>query len=342
MHFNELVYDDTVVPASVTTSEQIKKTTEMFNLSDNLGSGANTIKRVIGTRYHLYDPYYDLLDRKVFKVRKHPATSDGSDDCSKSVLLPPEALARKKNTQGNNFYAQMLLDPKADATAGFKREHLQYWPAIHFKNLNRIIIVDPSSGKHREKNKGDFTAMWCLGKGPDEKKYGIDLVRDRLTLYERIDCLFQMVADYKPLYVFYESTGHESDIQAIRKEQEKRNFRFNLKPLSVTKVKKKERILRLQPEFAAGNILLPPRLIRVNMEGKAVDVIKAFIEEEYVSYPVVSHDDALDCLAHSEHEDVIKLWPTPESGVVLEESTVIKRLKRQMRIQQRSDSWVAG
>lgn len=341
-HFGLLVYDDTVVPASVSTPEMIQKTTSMFNLSDNLGSQGKTRKRVIGTRYHLFDTYQDTIERGLFVVRKHPATSDGSDDCSKSVLLPPEVLAKKKLTQAQNFYAQMLLEPRADSISGFKREHLQFWPAIHHRNLNKIILVDPSSGKHREKNKGDYTAMWCLGKGQDAKKYAIDMVRDRLTLYERIDILFQMVEDYRPLWVFYEETGSDSDIQAIKKEQERRNFRFNLFPLPVRGVKKKERILRLQPTFAAGDIFLPHRIIQVDHEGKSVDMLKEFIEQEYIPYPSVAHDDAIDCLSQMEDEEVIKRWPVPVSGITPAPGSALSRYKSAHRKISRERSWMAG
>jgi hypothetical protein len=340
-HVQRLVYDDTVTPASVSTPEQIKKTTSMLELSDNLGSGARTIKRMIGTRYHLFDTYHDVIERGLFKVRCYPATSDGSDDCSKSVLLPPEVLAKKKITQGHNFYAQMLLNPRADSIAGFDAKNLRYWPAVHFKNLNRIILVDPSSGKHREQNKGDFTAMWCMGKGADEKKYGIKLIRDRLTGPQRIEALFQMVADYRVRLVFYEETGSYADIENIRLEQNRRNFRFDLIPIGVKGVKKKERILRLQSGFASGDIYLPERDIYINQEGVAVDVIKQFVQDEYIPYPVVSHDDALDALAMMEHEDVVRRWITPLSEHI-DENPMLVKARREARRARRPDSWMAG
>lgn len=50
-HFKLLVYDDVVVPESVSTAEQIAKTTEAWSLSDNLGSIGGR-KWILGTRYH--------------------------------------------------------------------------------------------------------------------------------------------------------------------------------------------------------------------------------------------------------------------------------------------------
>lgn len=49
-HFKLRVYDDVVTRESVTTPEQVKKTTEAWELSDNLGSGEGRFW-MIGTRY---------------------------------------------------------------------------------------------------------------------------------------------------------------------------------------------------------------------------------------------------------------------------------------------------
>lgn len=51
-HYKLMVYDDVVTRDSVSTPEQIKKTTESWSLSLNLSSGDNCKKRYIGTRYH--------------------------------------------------------------------------------------------------------------------------------------------------------------------------------------------------------------------------------------------------------------------------------------------------
>ena len=53
-HFGLRVYDDVVAPESVTTPEQINKTTEAWELSDNLGTIGGR-KWHVGTRYHFGD-----------------------------------------------------------------------------------------------------------------------------------------------------------------------------------------------------------------------------------------------------------------------------------------------
>ena len=59
-HFLLRIYDDVVVPESVSTPEQVQKTTDMLALSDNLGARSpNGLMRKwgIGTRYKYGDTY---------------------------------------------------------------------------------------------------------------------------------------------------------------------------------------------------------------------------------------------------------------------------------------------
>ncbi|MES2695530.1 MAG: pitrilysin family protein, partial [Verrucomicrobiota bacterium] len=42
---------------------------------------------------------------------------------------------------------------------------------------------------------------------------------------------------------------------------------------------------------------LPPKLDKANYEGRSVDLVKAFVDEEYRPFPVGGHDDMLDALA---------------------------------------------
>jgi hypothetical protein len=72
-------YDDVVVLGSVSSPEMIAKTTEAFQLSDNLGSIGGAI-RVAGTRYAFGDSYEHMLASGALKPRIYPCTKDGTDD----------------------------------------------------------------------------------------------------------------------------------------------------------------------------------------------------------------------------------------------------------------------
>jgi len=71
-HYLLRVYDDVVTQKSVSTPEQVNKTTEAYELSDNLGArGHDGLMRewMIGTRYTYADTYQHVLDRKTLRPR---------------------------------------------------------------------------------------------------------------------------------------------------------------------------------------------------------------------------------------------------------------------------------
>lgn len=102
-HYRLRIYDDVVTRESVSTPEQIAKTTSAWELSDNLGArqedgGAGRAWH-IGTRYHFADSYHEIMGRGVCKVRIHPATDTGLPD-GMPVFLSRAAWDEKKKTQG--------------------------------------------------------------------------------------------------------------------------------------------------------------------------------------------------------------------------------------------------
>src|ERR1700682_4595608 len=96
-HYKLRVYDDVVTAASVSTPEQVTKTTEMYALSDNLGArGDDGLMRewMIGTRYSYFDTYQTIIDKKTMKVRLHAVTEDGLRT-GKPVFLTQGGLDQK-------------------------------------------------------------------------------------------------------------------------------------------------------------------------------------------------------------------------------------------------------
>jgi hypothetical protein len=102
-HFKLMVYDDVVVKESVSTPEQIKKTTEAWETSDNLGSHGGR-KWHIGTRWSFGDTYETIINKGVVEVRLYPATHDGTLD-GQPVFLTKEQNDAKKIIQGPAVYA---------------------------------------------------------------------------------------------------------------------------------------------------------------------------------------------------------------------------------------------
>lgn len=303
-HFSVLVFDDIVTKESVTTPDMIAKTTAALELSYNLGTQEG-VRRFIGTRYHYNDSYKTVMDRGTAKPRVYPATVDGTVD-GEPVLLTREQLAAKRRDQGPYTYAcQMLQDPKADETQGFRTEWLRYYDNAPTRGLNIYLLFDPASGK---KKGNDYTAAWAVGLGQDRNYYVLDITRDRLNLTQRARLAIDWHRKRHPQQVRYEKYGLMADVEHIKTTQESENYRFDIIEVG-GRVSKPDRIKRLIPLFEQGRIYLPRSLHKTNYEGRTEDLVETFVEQEYKAFPVAIHDDMLDALARIAEPDLPLVWP---------------------------------
>lgn len=308
-HFPRLIYDDLVTRESVTTPEMIAKTTSALELSYNLGADGGS-KRFIGTRYHFNDTYKTVMDRGTARARLYPATDDGTVDGA-PVLLSPDVLAEKRRDMGPyTFACQMLQNPKADETQGFRDEWIRYYDGDASTGTNRYLLVDPASGK---KKGNDYTSAWVVGLGRDRNYYVLDMVRDRLNLTQRARLVMDLHRKWKPTQTRYERYGMMADIEHIKTVQAQENYRFDITEVGGD-VGKADRIKRLIPLFEQGRVYLPRTLHRTNYEGKVEDLVDTFIHHEYRAFPVALHDDMLDSLARIEEPGLPLSWPSDSAG----------------------------
>ncbi|SME88342.1 hypothetical protein [Desulfovibrio gilichinskyi] len=297
-HFSRLIYDDVVTRESVSSPDMIFKTTEAWALSINLGTREG-IKRYIGTRYHFNDTCRDILKRKAAVPRIFPATADGTLE-GDPVLLTREQLATKRREMGPYvFGCQMMQDPRADDVQGFKEDWINRWEQHSqsgkpkWREFNRYLLVDPASEK---KVGSDYTVMLVIGLGPDRNYYLIDGIRDRLNLTERARALFRLHRAYGPQVVGYEKYGQQADVEHMQYVMGEQNYRFSIEPLG-GHVPKTDRIRKLVPIFEQGRFWLPWRSRFMDHQGRERDLVREFIDDEYLAFPVAPHDDMLDCMA---------------------------------------------
>lgn len=304
-HFKILVYDDVVTRESVTTSDQIKKVTSAWELSLNLGA-ANGYTRYIGTRYHANDTYKTMMDRGSVIQRIYPATHNGKLD-GNPVFLSREELDKKRRDMGPyTFGTQMLQDPVADNAMGFKTEWLRFYENLgDTSKWNIYITVDPASKK---KTTSDYTVMEVIGLAPDNNYYLIHGIRDRLNLTQRAAKLFELHRTYQPKAIGYESYGMQSDIEHFQYVMEQENYRFEIIALGGS-LAKEDRIKMLVPVFEQARFYMPKQQSYVDYQGKARDYIKDFIDDEYKSFPVSTHDDMFDCRARILDPDLGAKFP---------------------------------
>lgn len=313
-HYALLLYDDIVTLESVSTPEQIKKTTDAWALSLNLGARGGRI-RYVGTRFHMLDTYGEIINRGAAVERRHPATDDGTET-GEPVLLTKHELIEKRRAMGPYVFAsQMLLNPVADKAMGFRKEWLQYYnmqanpPKVGW---NYYLLCDPASGKKKD---SDYTVMAVIALGDDGNYYIVDGIRDRLNLTERANALIKLHRKWSPLKTGYEKYGKDSDIEHIQDMQGRESYRFNIIPLGGSQ-KKEDRIQALVPLFEQGRFYIPEKMMFVDNEQRVRDFTNEFVNEEYLFFPVATHDDMLDCVARIVSPDMKAQAPQQVNNVL--------------------------
>lgn len=277
-HFRLRVYDDVVTRESVTTPEQIEKTTRAWELSDNLGVQYDLggRSRHIGTRYSMFDTYHAMLARNAVKPRIYPATHNGRFE-GKPVLFSQSEWERRLRTQSRTTVAaQLLQNPMADDDAVFRTIWLKSYE-IRPRTLNVYIMADPSRGRS---SSSDNTAIAVIGIAAGGVKYLLDGMCHRMTLSQRWVALRTMYHRWSAMpgvqhvSVGYERFGAQSDDEYFDEQMrlETRrgiaNAHFVIEELNWPREggnSKRERIERLEPDFRNGRFYLP---LPVLYEGK--------------------------------------------------------------------------
>jgi phage terminase large subunit-like protein len=210
------------------------------------------------------------------------------------------------------FAAQMMLDPKMDSTVGFLEEWLQFHDGIEAPapTMNNYMLVDPANERKEKKSDSDYTAAWMIGLSADGNLYILDMFRDRIGLEDRVDLVFDWHRKWKPKKIGYEQYGLMADIAAIRMRQKSENYRFTIVELG-GRLSKRDRILGLEPLYAAERIILPRYQYYTDKEGTIHDLVQVFIQQEYKPWPACRHDDLLDAKARIVDEELGIIWPRP-------------------------------
>jgi hypothetical protein len=260
-HFMLRIYDDVVSPESVTTPDQINKTTAAWELSDNLGANGGK-KWHVGTRYHFGDTYNSIMERGALTSRLHPATDNGQPD-GNPVLMTPEQWEAKKIIQGPATIAcQMLQNPIAGQQAMFDVNDLQVFE-VRPQTLNVYILVDPA----RSMKKGSAnSAIAVIGIDSARNKYLLDGLNHRLDLRGRWEAVRDMrklwinKRGVQGLWVGYESFGALADLDYFKERMEVEQESFPIVELTWPRDgegSKDDRVQRLGPDLRSHKFFIP-------------------------------------------------------------------------------------
>jgi hypothetical protein len=260
-HFSLLVYDDVVTRESVSTPEQVQKTTEAWELSDNLGSEGGR-RWMVGTRYSYADTYEAIIGKGAAKPRLHPATIDGTPE-GRPVLFDALTWEQKKRDQGPATIAcQMLQNPLAGSQRMFDLADLRVYE-VRPETLNVYITVDPARSRKRD---SDDTALIVTGIDYALNKYLLDGYAHQMDLAERwrrvreLYLRWTRASGVQSVFVGYEKYGADADLDYMRERMAADGPYFDILELAWPREgegSKVDRVQRLGPDFRGGHYHLP-------------------------------------------------------------------------------------
>lgn len=313
LHFPIRIYDDLVTWDTTRTADQIIKTKDGFEHSHNLGVTYGGEMVVIGTRYDHNDLYNDMIKSGEYTVREYPGDSLDPEE----RYWDDKTLEDKKRKMGKYVFAtQISLKPLSEDEQRLKLEWIKYYPEIPKGGLNIYILVDPAGdGK---KNKSSYTVMMVVGVDWNGNKYVLDIVRDKLDLLRRWIKLRDLYLKYKRLYSFvevgYEKYSMQADRQFIDLKQVEEHVVFSTVELKGN-MNKNDRIRKMIPDLEEGKWFFPEQFWYVDFEQENRNLMKEFIEEEYIHFPNVTYKDMLDALSRIYDEDLNVVYPSIEPEI---------------------------
>lgn len=306
-HMTDIVMDD-IVTQDLQSPDIMQKVCDNFDMAENLGTRDRQIT-VVGTFYRHDDPLVYVMNKvnpitnePMFKVRKRPATVDGTFN-GKSVFLPEYTLAKKRAGKLYFFYCQQLLDPTPRGREKLNRDHLRVVRKGELpQNLYKFMVIDGAGDVGRRQDRAaDAWAMMVIGVEP----YGDELGASRIYILDLIIEEMDLIVAQKAAVDMYcrngrilklgiEKVGMSTTeihiVAALRARGRHLSIKQgNLEILSPAKRKKEYRIeAALSWPLKNGKIHILDRA-----DGAAGERLRLEMEK----FPAF-HDDGLDALSY--------------------------------------------
>ena len=280
-HFDVLLYDDVVTLESVTSPEMMRKTTDRWEVSLNLGVDGG-FKRYVGTRYADGDTYGAMIERGVVATRIYPATEDGTAK-GIPVLVAEETLDEKRRSMTPyNFSCQMLLNPIPDDTAYFRSDWIKYYdgpppPDISFWGASDYAVTADG---------GDFTVHGVAAVSRDQDIYLVDWWREQTHSEEWVEQFITMGQRWKPV-LWAEEAGqiNKSLGPFIDRRMRERRVYFEREQFVPTR-DKATRAQSIRGRMAMGKVYFP------RDEPWVQDLVA-----ELLRFPIGRTDDQVDVMS---------------------------------------------
>lgn len=282
LHPDIIIMDDLVSERNVTTKEQIEKVKQHYRLAFSLLEPGG-ILILIGTRYHMYDLYSEVIQDLSYDMYYRPAVDDNGE-LFFPTRLGHERLEDLRRTQGAKvFNSQYMLNPINEEDAVFQDDWIQYYDEgdLIGKKLNTFINVDPAIS---EKNTADPSAITVYSVDAETNIYIREYVNGRMNPHEMFDHIFRLSDKYRVMKVGIEVVAFQRALIFFIKQQ----MRSRGKMLSIVELKaansKIHRAHAFQPYVENGMFYIKKEMRE--------------LKNQMLEFPLGRHDDLVDTITY--------------------------------------------
>lgn len=307
-HYSKRVYDDIMTDDMAKSPEVVANAKHKYDMSESTGMDGGR-KRVIGTYYAHNDVIVYIENQKredgtlMYHTRKKPATSDGSRNPDKLVLLSRERweeVSRNPKTCATQY--QLNPSPTEDIVLHYskiKRISLKELPS----QLYRFMAVDPA-GESKSESRRDPWAAVVLGVEPFMSEAGPSrlFILDMFSLALPVD---EAVGEVANMYIrngWIQKLGVEKVGMSTMEMHVAAMLRK--KGREVTLENKRLQTLtsggQSKAERIEGMVMYPLNSGLLYMVDTVSPVAAQVLEAEMNRYGAAgAHDDLLDALAYA-------------------------------------------
>lgn len=347
-HYTDMIFDD-IVTQDLASPDIMAKVCDNFDMAENIGTRDRQIT-VIGTFYRHDDPLVYISNKtdpvtgdKMFRMRKKPATVDGSFS-GKSVFLPESALQRKRAGKAYFFFCQQLLNPTPRGQEKLNKDQIIIVNRKELPTrLYKFMLIDGAGDVgRRQDRRADPWAMVVLGVEPYKDDNGasrvfiLDLLIKDMDLATAQQAAVDMyMRNGRILKLGIEKVGMSTtEIHICAALRAKKRF-LSIESGNLEILKPGSRSKEFRIESALS---WPLKNGKIHILDSVDKESFAIFGTEMEKFPA-GHDDGLDAVSYG--YDIIKTYRFGNLPLEREEETPYDRAFRRSRENALKGGWIA-
>lgn len=315
-HFDRLQLDDPVNDTNIETKELRDKVDRWFRNLLQLRHDANSIIRLVGTRWHFDDLYSRRIKEEMARRDKmrqagqkviprywiyhrqvvERVEAGGETICGYDNVQPiwperfkAEDIEEIRSENGSYIFScQYMNNPLPEEDAVFKYTDIRIVEPIDIpENVVNFMTCDIAV----EDN--EASDWWVITVGSFDSygnMYVREIIRDRLLTSSFLNHVVALCKKWEPVKVGIETTAFQKTLLKVYLQESSRmGYNVPWSELERGRSSKRKRILALQPRVERGSFFVEEHI--KNLE---------WLIEEMTTYPRTTNDDILDTLADLE------------------------------------------